>query len=104
MCVAIAMAWSELPTELIARHGLKRRAHERELLEVYRRGLGAQGVDVTMQDCRRAYRVNAFAGLHMAVVASVLVGRSESGDEMFLAMAERHAAHVEDLDSWGLLA
>ena len=40
----------------------------------------------------------------MAVVASVLVGRSEHGDEMFLAMAERHAAHVDDLDSWALLA
>ena len=29
MCVGIALAWSELPTELIGRHGLERRAHER---------------------------------------------------------------------------
>src|SRR3954471_18553323 len=29
MCIGIALAWSELPTELIARHGLERRAHER---------------------------------------------------------------------------
>src|SRR5262249_7919400 len=29
MCVGIALAWSELPTELIERHGLERRAHER---------------------------------------------------------------------------
>ncbi|MGA7500947.1 MAG: hypothetical protein WBX00_29805 [Isosphaeraceae bacterium] len=29
MCVGIALAWSELPTELIARNGLDRRAHER---------------------------------------------------------------------------
>lgn len=29
MCVGIALAWSELPTELIGRHGLDRRAHER---------------------------------------------------------------------------
>ena len=29
MCVGIALAWSELPTELIARHGLERRVHER---------------------------------------------------------------------------
>jgi hypothetical protein len=29
MCIGIALAWSELPTELIGRHGLERRAHER---------------------------------------------------------------------------
>ena len=28
MCVAISLAWSELPTDLIGRHGLARRAHE----------------------------------------------------------------------------
>lgn len=29
MCVGIALAWSELPLELIEREGLERRAHER---------------------------------------------------------------------------
>jgi hypothetical protein len=29
MCDGIALAWSELPTELIGRHGLDRRVHER---------------------------------------------------------------------------
>ena len=29
MCVGIALAWSEMPTELIGRHGLERRVHER---------------------------------------------------------------------------
>ncbi len=29
MCVGIALAWSSLPTELIGRHGLHRRVHER---------------------------------------------------------------------------
>ena len=29
MCVGIALAWSELPTDLIGRHGLERRAHDR---------------------------------------------------------------------------
>lgn len=86
-----------LPTE-------DRRTHERELVEIYRRGLGAEGIELGAQECWDSYRVNAFAGLHMAVVASVLVGRTEHGDEMFLAMAERHAAQIEDLESWALLA
>jgi hypothetical protein len=83
-------------------HTEDRRTHERELLEIYRQGLVAQGVELSEDDCWRSYRVNAFAGLHMAVVASVLVGRTEHGDEMFLAMAERHAAHVDDMDAWAL--
>jgi hypothetical protein len=29
MCVGIALPWSELPTELIQRHGLERQVHER---------------------------------------------------------------------------
>src|SRR4051794_17900253 len=29
MCLGIALGWSELPTELIGRHGLERRVHER---------------------------------------------------------------------------
>ena len=29
MCVGIALAWSDLPTDLIGRHGLDRRAHVR---------------------------------------------------------------------------
>ena len=29
MCVGISLAWSELPKELIDRHGLERRVHER---------------------------------------------------------------------------
>jgi hypothetical protein len=40
MCVGIALAWSELPTELIGRHGLEHRAHarggEREVQFLYR--------------------------------------------------------------------
>ena len=29
MCAGIALAWSDLPTDLIGRHGLHRRVHER---------------------------------------------------------------------------
>ena len=29
MCIGIALAWSELPTELIGRHGLASRTHDR---------------------------------------------------------------------------
>lgn len=42
MCAGIALAWSELPTDLIGRHGLARRVHERggarEVQFLYRDG------------------------------------------------------------------
>jgi hypothetical protein len=86
-----------LPTEM-------RRTHERDLLERYRQGLVAGGVDLSTGACWASYRANAVAGVHMTVVASVLVGQDDHGDAMFLAMAERHAAHVADLDTLALLA
>ncbi len=83
-------------------HTEERRSHERELLETYRTGLVANGVELGASECWDLYRANTFAGLHMAVVASVLVGRDPRADEMFLAMAERHAAHVVDLEALSL--
>lgn len=80
-----------------------RRTHERELLEVYRQGLAAAGVELSAEDCWASYRRNTLAGVHMTVVASVLVGQDDRGDEMFLAMIERGAAHVADLDTLSLL-
>jgi hypothetical protein len=39
----------------------------------------------------------------MAVAASMLVERTNRGDQMFLAMASRHARHALDLDAPALL-
>ncbi|HUP87441.1 MAG TPA: phosphotransferase [Acidimicrobiales bacterium] len=80
-----------------------RRAHERALLERYRAGLAEHGVELAEDDCWRAYRRYAFAGLNMAVIASMLVGRTDRGDDMFMAMATRAAQHAIDLDSEALL-
>ncbi|MEE3922458.1 phosphotransferase [Micromonospora sp. BRA006-A] len=48
--------------------------------------------------------VNTVAGLHMTVVGAMLVARDGRGDAMFVAMAERRAAHVTDLDALTLLS
>src|SRR5690606_33927671 len=42
-----------------------RREHERELLELYRQGLRAGGVEVDADACFESYRRNAVAGVHM---------------------------------------
>ncbi len=81
-----------------------RRACERELVRGYHEQLCALGVrDYSADACWRDYRRQAFGGVVMAVVASMIVEQTERGDEMFLAMATRHAAHAIDLESEALL-
>jgi aminoglycoside/choline kinase family phosphotransferase len=81
-----------------------RRKHEDELLRQYYDDLVAAGVrDFSWDDCRRDYRRGTFAGLIMAVGASMLVERTERGDAMFMVMAERHTQHALDLDALATL-
>ena len=82
-----------------------RRANEESLVREYHASLLEAGVtDYPWEDCWRHYRQYAFAGFHMAVMASMLVERTERGDEMFRVMAERHGLQVFDLASEEVLA
>jgi len=87
-----------LPVEL-------RRRHERDLLREYHRRLLAEGVTgYDFERCFEDYRRFAWGGVVMAVCASMIVGQSERGDAMFLAMAERHGTHALDLEAEAFLA
>ena len=77
-----------------------RRAHERALLRLYYDALIARGVQgFSWERCWSDYRRYAFSGYLMAVGASMMVVQTERGDEMFLTMARRHAAQIEDLEA-----
>jgi hypothetical protein len=80
-----------------------RRMHEQALVDHYAERLRAQGVEVDGAELWTSYRRSAFAGLIMAIVASALVRQTDRGDEMFLAMAERPAQQVHDLDAEALV-
>jgi len=82
-----------------------RRAAERDLVRRYWDGLVAAGVEgYDWERCWDDHRRGTWAGLIMAVAASMLVERTERGDQMFMAMAHRHARHALDLDAPALLA
>ena len=81
-----------------------RRRHEHELVDRYAQRLLEQGVAVERDDLWDGYRRSAYGGLIMAIVASILVRRTDRGDEMFIAMADRHAIQALDLDSLALVA
>ena len=77
---------------------------ERGLLKHYLEVLRGYGVDLGWDACWNLYRRYAPAGLHMAVVASMIVGETERGNDMFMTMAKRSIAMCEDLGSLDLLS
>lgn len=88
-----------------------RERHEADVFECYLGHLGAtpgSKVGAISEQMRTemwdAYRLGSTSGLAMAVVASMIVVRTERGDEMFSVMAERHAAQMAALGVFGMLA
>jgi hypothetical protein len=82
----------------------RRRAHEQELVRAYHAALLERGVsDLDWASCWEGYRRESFFGVLMAIAASMLVVRTERGDEMFLTMLARHAQQAIDLDAGELL-
>lgn len=78
-----------------------RRGCERELVARYHRLLvDDYGVeDYPLEECWTEYVANSYASLVMAAFASMAVGRTERGDAMFIAMANRSAEMAADLDA-----
>ncbi len=83
---------------------LRREAEDR-IVRGYHAGLLAGGVTgYDWADCWQDYRRGTWSGLSMAVLASMSVKRTDRGDRMFLAMADRHARHALDLDAADVLS
>jgi hypothetical protein len=78
-----------------------RRTCERDLVQRYHRALvDDYGVDdYPFDECWSDYVRSSYASLSMAIFASMMVGRTDRGDEMFMAMANRSAQMAADLDA-----
>lgn len=81
-----------------------RRKHEKELLEHYLQTLNSEGVSSYDYDALlHHYKLTAFSGFIMAVIAAIQVVRTERGDDMFFAMLTRPSALIEDYDIMALI-
>ncbi|MHB8533666.1 MAG: DUF7064 domain-containing protein [Solirubrobacteraceae bacterium] len=81
-----------------------RRASERELVGLYHdtlSELGATGLG--WEQCWQEYRRLSFHGMLMTIAASVIVERTERGDEMFMTWLARNAQQAIDLRAAELL-
>ena len=79
-----------------------RREHYDALLDAYHGALGP-GAPISLADVRDGVRRQSFFGVMMAIVSSMLVERTERGDEMFMTMLQRHCEHVLDTDALAIL-
>ena len=75
-----------------------RRDNYDALLGAYHDALGRDAA-LSVDDVREGVRRQAFFGVMMAIVSSMLVERTERGDEMFMTMLRRHSQHVIDTDA-----
>jgi hypothetical protein len=80
-----------------------RAREEARLVRFYVDEVRALGADADADEVWREYRLYAFAGVIMAIIASMNVERTERGDEMFAVMFERPARQALHLDSLALI-
>ena len=80
----------------------QRRDHYDALLRAYHDALGPDA-PLTLDDVREGVRRQSFFGVMMAIVSSMLVERTERGDDMFMVMIERHCQHVLDTNALDVL-
>jgi hypothetical protein len=79
-----------------------RRAQYDSLLSAYHEALGPDA-PITLDDVRDGVRRQSLFGVMMAIVSSMLVARTDRGDDMFMAMIERHGQHVLDTGALAVL-
>lgn len=81
----------------------QRRARYDELLAAYHAALGPDAA-LTLGQVREGVRRQSFFGVMMAIISSMLVERTERGDQMFMTMLDRHCSHVMDTNALDILA
>lgn len=81
-----------------------RRASEEALVRAYHDELRAQGVNtLSWEEAWEGYRRATFAGIVMVTAASMVVERTDRGDDMFMAWLARNAQQIIDLDALDIL-
>ena len=82
----------------------ERREAEADVRAAYHDRLVELGVsDCSLDDVVTDERLGAFQGPFITMLGAIAVGRTDRGDDMFVAMAERSAVQILDLDALDLL-
>ncbi|BBZ52310.1 phosphotransferase [Mycobacterium heidelbergense] len=79
-----------------------RRERYAELLRAYHEALGPEA-PISVADVTEGVRRQSFFGVMMAIVSSMLVERTDRGDQMFMTMLQRGCDHVLDTNALATL-
>ncbi|MEO5900237.1 MAG: phosphotransferase [Ilumatobacteraceae bacterium] len=82
----------------------QRAANEVALVREYHARLLSAGIIYDWDTCWAGYRLRGFDGLLMGILASMLVSQTDRGDDMFMAMVNRHGCQLLDLQAEELIA
>lgn len=80
-----------------------RRAHERDLLELYCAEMTSRGVPMSLDAIWDDYVIGALSGISTAVFSAAFVERTERGDANFLSMARGACALAQEHGSLEVL-
>jgi aminoglycoside/choline kinase family phosphotransferase len=81
-----------------------RRAHERHLVETYRKELSAFGAELAADECWQLYRRSSLHGILITILGCMTSGQEARSDRMFANMIERHLQHALDLEAHEFLS
>ena len=81
----------------------ERKFHEESLVSKYLEKLNLPEDTYSNEMAWGDYRRYAFVGFLMGVISSMLVERTERGDEMFAVMVERSGNQAIDLESLSII-
>lgn len=76
---------------------------EGDLIRTYQQRLAAAGVPYSFDECWRDYRVGSVWGVVMTVIATMYAAETERGNDMLVAMGNRHGHHALDMQALELL-
>ena len=82
----------------------QRRRIEPAAHSAYREAMAAHGVELGPGRLAEICAMGSFQGPFIISLGSIMVGQTERGDDMFMAMAERSAALIADADALDLIA
>lgn len=79
-----------------------RREHAEDLMSAYHEALGPN-TGLSLADIREGVRRQSFFGVMLGIMSSMLVQRTDRGDELFATLVGRHCEQALDMDALPLL-
>jgi len=81
-----------------------RRVHSDELIRIYHAALAKNAPErITIEQCYDGVRMGSYLGIQQAIMAATMLERTERGDDLFVAMFQRHCEMILDMKALDII-